>query len=164
MARARPRPRATSTRSDVRASQSPLHVLVVDDSAVVRTALQALLSRDPGITVAVASDPIIAMAKIKAARPDVIVLDLQMPRMDGLTFLARLMAEQPIPVVICSNQAGPSTEAALRALFLGAIDVVPKPQLGVRDFLEHSAQQLVETVRAAALARVTRRFVWPSAA
>jgi two-component system chemotaxis response regulator CheB len=142
-------------------SHSPLHVLVVDDSAVVRTALQALLSRDPGITVAVASDPIIAMTKIKASRPDVIVLDLQMPRMDGLTFLARLMADEPIPVVVCSNQAGPSTEAALRALTLGAVDLVAKPQIGLRAFLEHSAQQLVETVRGAALARVVPRFVPP---
>lgn len=144
-------------------SRSPLHVLVVDDSAVVRTALQALLSRDQGITVAVASDPIIAMTKIKASRPDVIVLDLQMPRMDGLTFLARLMAEAPIPVVVCSNQAGPSTEAALRALSLGAVDLLPKPQIGLRDFLEHSAQQFIDTVRGAALARVVPRFAPPVA-
>lgn len=142
-------------------ARSPLRVLVIDDSAVVRTALQALLTRDPGITVAVASDPIIAMTKIEASRPDVIVLDLQMPRMDGLTFLAHLMAEQPIPVVICSNQAGPSTDAAVRALTLGAVDLVPKPQIGVRDFLEHSVQQLIETVRGAAAARVVGRFVPP---
>jgi len=140
-------------------SPSRLHVLVVDDSAVVRTALQALLAKDPGITVAVASDPIIAMTKIKMSRPDVIVLDLQMPRMDGLTFLARLMAEQPLPVVVCSSQAGPSTEAALRALMLGAVDLIPKPQIGVRDFLEHSVQQFIETIRGAAHARVTRRVV-----
>lgn len=142
-------------------ARGPLNVLVVDDSAVVRTALQALLSRDRGITVAVASDPIIAMAKIKNLRPDVIVLDLQMPRMDGLTFLERLMAEQPIPVVICSNQAGPSTDAAVRALTLGAVDLLPKPQIGLRDFLEHSVQQFIETVRGAALARVVPRFVPP---
>lgn len=142
----------------------PLHVLVVDDSAVVRTALAALLSKDPCITVTVASDPIIAMAKIKASRPDVIVLDLQMPRMDGLTFLALLMAENPIPVVICSNQAGPSTEAALHALSLGAVDLLPKPHLGVRDFLEHSAPQFIETVRGAALARVTPRYLPPAPA
>jgi two-component system chemotaxis response regulator CheB len=72
-----------------------------------------------------------------------------------------LMAEEPIPVVVCSNQAGPSTEAALRALTLGAVDLVPKPQIGLRDFLEHSAQQLIETVRGAALARVVPRFVPP---
>src|SRR5436190_14626675 len=108
---------------------APVHVLVVDDSAVVRTAMQMVLTRDPAITVTVASDPLIAMAKIKVARPDVIVLDLEMPRMNGLTFLAQLMAEDPIPVVVCSSQAGSSTEAAMKSLTLGAVDLVPKPQI-----------------------------------
>jgi len=77
-----------------------MRVLVVDDSAVVRQAMQEILGHGAGMEVAVAADPLIAMSKMKQARPDVIVLDLEMPRMDGLTFLRKLMAEDPIPVVI----------------------------------------------------------------
>ncbi len=135
---------------------SPLHVLVVDDSAVVRAAMTAILSKQPGITVAVAADPIIAMSKMAARRPDVLVLDLEMPRMDGLTFLERLMATDPIPVVVCSSLAGPSTEAAMRSIELGAVEVVAKPQIGVRGFLEDSAVFLVDAVRAAASSRPRR--------
>jgi two-component system chemotaxis response regulator CheB len=130
-----------------------IHVLVVDDSAVVRAALTAILSREPGFSVAVAADPIIAMAKIAVARPDVIILDLEMPRMDGLTFLRRLMAEDPIPVVVCSAAVGPATEAALRSIELGAVEVVQKPQIGLRDFLVDSSIMLLDAVRAAARTR-----------
>lgn len=133
-------------------SEHAPHVLVVDDSAVVRQALSAILG-GAGFSVAVASDPLIALEKIQKARPRVIVLDLEMPRMDGLTFLRRLMAEDPIPVVVCSGLAGRGTEAALTALSEGAVEVVGKPRLGVRDFLHESAALLVEAVRGAALAR-----------
>jgi len=133
-------------------TDGPLHVLVVDDSAVVRQALTTILGR-AGCAVATASDPIIAQEKMRHVRPDVLVLDVEMPRMDGLTFLRRLMAEAPLPVVICSGLAGAGTEVALQALEEGAVEVVAKPQLGVKGFLEASAQRLVEAVRAAAQAR-----------
>jgi CheY-like chemotaxis protein len=88
-----------------------LNVLVVDDSAVVRQVMTSVLTQEPGICVTTAPDPIIAIEKMKRARPDVIVLDLEMPRMDGLTFLHKIMTEDPIPVVICSSFTGTGTEA-----------------------------------------------------
>ncbi len=134
----------------------PTHVLVVDDSAVVRQAMSQILGR-AGMTVATAPDPLIALEKLARARPDAILLDIEMPRMDGLTFLQRVMQEDPIPVVVCSGLAGPGSEVALQALELGAVDIVVKPRLGVKGFLEESAQRLVHVVRAAAQARVGRR-------
>jgi len=134
-----------------------LSVLVVDDSAVVRQAVTAVLSQDPGLVVTVAADPYIALAKMGRSRPDVILLDLEMPRMDGLTFLRKIMAEDPIPVVVCSGLAVRGTEAAIRALEEGAVEVLAKPQLGVREFVHESATTLIETIRAAAEARVRRR-------
>jgi two-component system chemotaxis response regulator CheB len=130
-----------------------LHVLVVDDSAVVRQMVSAMLGAQ-GMDVAIASDPLIAMQKMAARRPDVILLDIEMPRMDGLTFLRKIMREDPTPVVICSALAGPSSDVAFRALECGAIDVVAKPQIGLRDFLQESALMLGDTVRAAAHARL----------
>ncbi|HEX9242481.1 MAG TPA: chemotaxis response regulator protein-glutamate methylesterase [Anaeromyxobacter sp.] len=135
---------------------TPLRVLVVDDSAVVRQALTQILG-SVGMQVVTASDPIIAMDKMRREPPDVVVLDIEMPRMDGLTFLQKLMAEQPLPVVVCSGLAGPGTEVALHALEEGAVDVVTKPRLGVKGFLEDSARRLVTVVRAAAEARVRVR-------
>ncbi len=135
-----------------------LHVLVVDDSAVVRQVLTTLLSSEPGITVSSASDPIIAMEKMKRARPDVIVLDLQMPRMDGLTFLRQIMERDPIPVVICSGVAESGTEAAFRAMAEGAVEIVRKPKVGIREFLYESAVTLTDAVRAAAQARMGPGF------
>lgn len=132
----------------------PLHVLVVDDSAVVRQVLQAVLPERRGFRVTVAADPLIAAEKMKKFRPDVIVLDLEMPRMDGLTFLQNLMSSNPVPVVICSGLTGPRTEAAIRALEMGAVDIITKPKIGIRGFLEESAVTLEDTVRAAATARV----------
>lgn len=140
-----------------------LRVLVVDDSAVVRQTMLAILGRVPGLTVATAADPLIALQKMQQDRPDVILLDLEMPRMDGLTFLRRIMAEDPIPVVVCSGLAGPGTEAALRALEEGAVDVVTKPRLGVREFLEESAVLLTDSLRAAALAAHRLRGRAPAA-
>ncbi|MDJ0849861.1 MAG: chemotaxis response regulator protein-glutamate methylesterase [Myxococcota bacterium] len=136
-----------------------LQVLVVDDSAVVRQMIQAVLSEDPGISVTVAADPLIAMQKMERVRPDVIVLDLEMPRMDGLTFLRKLMAEDPIPVVVCSSAVGSSSRAALRALDEGAVDIVRKPALGVAGFLRDSAVAVLDTVRAAASVGVRRRVL-----
>ena len=138
-----------------------LSVLVVDDSAVVRLALTTILSAEPDLLVTAASDPVFAMEKMGKARPDVIVLDLEMPRMDGISFLRKIMAEDPIPVVVCSGIAARGTEAAIRALEAGAVEVVAKPELGVRDFLHDASDELVGTIRAAASARVERRGTRP---
>lgn len=130
-----------------------MHVLVVDDSAVVRQAIREILVREGDIEVEVASDPIFAWSKMMQRRPDVIVLDLEMPRMDGLTFLRRINASDPIPVVVCSALAGSGTETALRALEEGAVDIVAKPKLGVKDFLMESSVAIVDAVRSASRAR-----------
>ena len=135
-----------------------IRALVVDDSAVVRQAMQLLLPREGDIEVAVAPDPLIAKQKIQARRPDVIVLDLDMPRMDGLTFLRDLMQADPIPVVICSGLGAKGSQEALQAMALGAVEVVAKPRMGVRDFLHESAIMLIDAVRAAATARPQPRM------
>lgn len=134
-----------------------IHVLVIDDSAVMRQVVIAVLSTERDLRVTVASDPLIAMDKMRRARPDVILLDLEMPRMDGLTFLRKVMAEDPIPVVVCSGFAGEGSNLAVRALKEGAVDVVAKPQLGLKDFLYDSATMLIDTVRAAANAHLRPR-------
>ena len=136
-----------------------LHVLVVDDSAVVREVMSAVLSQESGITVAVAADPFIAMTKIQQQRPNVIILDLEMPRMDGLTFLKKIVREDPIPVVICSALTGPGTAVGLEALEEGAVEVVTKPRLAVKQFLHESAVILIDAVRAAATSRATPRRI-----
>jgi two-component system, chemotaxis family, protein-glutamate methylesterase/glutaminase len=140
-----------------------LSVLVVDDSAVVRTTLTTILSQEPDLSVASAADPLIAQGKIARERPDVIVLDLEMPRMDGLTFLRALMASDPIPVVICSGLTVAGAQHAMRALEEGAVSIVTKPKIGVREFLYESAVTLVDAVRAAAQAKLLRRGRGPAA-
>jgi two-component system chemotaxis response regulator CheB len=132
-------------------------VLVVDDSAVMRQVTAAVLSRDPDLTVVPAADPIIALDKMARQRPDVILLDLEMPRMDGLTFLRRIMRDDPLPVIICSGVAGRGTPLAMEALEAGALDIVSKPQVGVREFLEESAVTLIEAIRGAAEAGARQR-------
>jgi two-component system chemotaxis response regulator CheB len=133
-----------------------LNVLVVDDSAIVRQVLAAVLSEKRGFRVTVAADPIIAMDKMKKFPPDVILLDLEMPRMDGMTFLEKLMSQNPIPVVVCSGLTGPRTEEAIRALEIGAVDLITKPKVGIRGFLEESAVLLEDTVKAAAKAKLNK--------
>ena len=137
-----------------------INVLVVDDSAVVRTAMTQILGR-VGMYVQTAPDPIIALQKMQALRPDVILLDIEMPRMDGLTFLNRVMTTQPVPVVVCSGLAGPGTEVALHALEEGAVEIVTKPRLGLKGFLEDSATRIVQAVRAAAQAKLRPRVKVP---
>jgi two-component system, chemotaxis family, protein-glutamate methylesterase/glutaminase len=132
-----------------------IQVLVVDDSAVVRQVLREVLGEAPDIEVyATVSDPIFAMQKMQQQWPDVIVLDIEMPRMDGLTFLRQLMGERPTPVIICSSLAEKGAELTLQALAAGAIDIFTKPQLGVKDFLLDTKQSLWGAVRAAASARL----------
>jgi two-component system chemotaxis response regulator CheB len=135
----------------------PIQVLVVDDSAVVRQVMHAILSQEPDMAVAVAADPLIAMQKMKQTRPHVIVLDLEMPRMDGLTFLRKIMAEDPIPTLVCSGVVAQGTKNALLALEEGAIGILTKPKLGVGNFLHESALMLIDMVRAAAQAKLKQR-------
>jgi two-component system chemotaxis response regulator CheB len=129
-------------------------ILVVDDSAVARQLMTKILSATGELDVRVASDPIIAMEKMRARRPDVIVLDLHMPRMDGITFLRQIMRTDPIPVVVCSAHAAGGTERALQALEEGAVDIIVKPALGVREFFEAESAMILETIKSAARAHV----------
>ena len=128
-----------------------IKVLIVDDSAVVRQVMAQILGAAPDIEVmAMASDPIYARQKMDKEWPDVITLDVEMPRMDGITFLRQLMAEKPTPVVVCSSLTGTGTETAMQALEAGAATIITKPQMNVHDFLHDAANDIVTAVRAAA--------------
>ncbi|WP_136415260.1 chemotaxis response regulator protein-glutamate methylesterase [Herbaspirillum sp. ST 5-3] len=144
--------------------RSRITVLIVDDSAVVRQVAASVLSREPGIEVmGAAADPIFAMERMKSAWPDVIVLDVEMPRMDGLTFLRKIMAERPTPVVICSSLTTKGADTTMQALAAGAVGIVMKPGIGVRRFLiEDAAADLVHAVKAAAMANVKRLKAAPA--
>jgi len=135
-----------------------IKVLVVDDSAVVREVVKQVLESDPSIQViATAMDPIFAMEKMKIEWPDVIVLDIEMPRMDGLTFLHKIMAKQPTPVVICSTLTEKGAQATMQALAIGATSIITKPKMGVKRFLQEDASNdLVEAVKAASRANLRR--------
>src|ERR1700735_904734 len=132
-----------------------VRVLVVDDSAVVRQTLTNVLSRDPEIEViGAAGDPFVAADRIQEQIPDVITLDIEMPRMDGLTFLKMIMTQHPVPVVICSSLADEGAQSTLRALEYGAVDIITKPRLGTRQYLEDSRTSICDIVKAAAGARL----------
>ena len=136
-------------------SKPKIRVLIVDDSALVRQTLSEILSSDPGIeVVGTAADPFAAAERISEEMPDVITLDIEMPRMDGLTFLRKIMAQHPVPVIICSSLAEDGTQSALKALEYGAVDVIAKPRVGSKHFLEESRAMLCEAVRGAAAAKL----------
>lgn len=138
--------------------EKKIRVLIVDDSAVVRQTLSSILSGDPEIEVmGVASDPYVAASKIAHEVPDVITLDIEMPRMDGLTFLRKIMMQHPIPVVIISSLAEGNTETGLKALELGAVEIIAKPRMGTKDFIEDSQIRLRDAVKSAANAKLRRR-------
>ncbi|MFA7386377.1 MAG: chemotaxis response regulator protein-glutamate methylesterase [Thiohalobacteraceae bacterium] len=133
----------------------PTRVLLVDDSAVVRQVLQRVLGRDPEISIiAAVADPLFAMQRMRIAWPDVIVLDVEMPRMDGITFLKKIMAERPTPVVICSTLTEKGAETTMQALAAGAVSIVTKPKLGLKSFLEDAAGDILHAVKAAARVNV----------
>lgn len=135
-----------------------IRVLIVDDSAAVRQTMQQVLESDPRIEVmATASDPYVAVERIKLEVPDVITLDVEMPRMDGVTFLEKLMAQRPIPVVICSTLTENGSATALAALEKGAVEIITKPKLGTRQFLEESCIRICDAVKSAAQVRVDKR-------
>jgi two-component system chemotaxis response regulator CheB len=138
-------------------SAAPIKVLIVDDSAVLRQVLTAKLSEDPAISViGAAADPIYAMEKMQKQWPDVIVLDVEMPRMDGISFLRKLMDERPTPVVICSTLTTKGAETSLQALSAGAVCIVAKPTMGLKKFLEDSFSDIAAAVKVAAQSRVAK--------
>jgi two-component system chemotaxis response regulator CheB len=133
----------------------PIRVLVVDDSATVRQTLTRILSEDAGIQViAAAADPFAAARAIAKEVPDVVTLDVEMPRMDGITFLRKLMAQHPIPVVMCSSLTEAHSQTLMEALDAGAVDVILKPRVETRQFLEESRVRICDAVKAAARAEL----------
>ncbi len=137
-----------------------IRVLVVDDSAVVRQAMSEILSGDPLIEVmATAADPFIAAKRIQMEVPDVITLDIEMPRMDGLTFLKKIMSQHPIPVIIVSSVSDGGSMNAIKALEYGAVDIITKPVMNTRQFIEESRIRLCDAVKAAALAKIKRKSI-----
>jgi two-component system chemotaxis response regulator CheB len=139
-----------------------INVMIVDDSAVVRQVLSEIFTTSSGINVMdVATDPIVAMEKMKQRWPDVIVLDVEMPRMDGITFLKQIMASRPTPVVICSSLTQKGADISVQAMAAGAVEVIAKPHAGVKQFLQDSNNLLVQAVKAAATARMSRMRTLP---
>lgn len=132
-----------------------VRVLIVDDSASVRQTLADILGADPDIEViGTASDPFVAARRIQREVPDVITLDVEMPRMDGITFLRKLMAQRPVPVVMCSSLTESGSETLMQALEAGAVDVILKPRVDTKQFLEEARTRICDTVKAAASARL----------
>jgi two-component system, chemotaxis family, protein-glutamate methylesterase/glutaminase len=135
-----------------------IRVLIVDDSASVRQTLKAVLESDPDIEVlATASDPFVAVERIRDEVPDVMTLDIEMPRMDGLTFLEKIMSQHPIPIVICSSLTEAGSKVAIAALDRGAVEVITKPKVGTAQFLRESTIHICDVIKCAAHARVQRR-------
>ncbi|KQU54997.1 chemotaxis protein [Bosea sp. Leaf344] len=139
-------------------TRQPIRVLIVDDSASVRQVMTQVLQEDPGIAViGAAADAFAAARRLQAELPDVIILDIEMPGMDGLTFLRKIMAQRPIPVIICSTLTEAGSRALFDALEAGAVDVLPKPRIDTRNALMETADRLRHAVRAAAQARLRPR-------
>ena len=143
-------------------TRQPIRVLIVDDSASVRQVLSSILSGDPGIEVmGTAADAFAAARRLQNELPDVMILDIEMPGMDGLTFLRKIMAQRPIPVIICSTLTEAGSRALFDALEAGAVDVLPKPRIDTRNALIETADRLRHSVRAAAQARLQPRLTRP---
>ncbi|MDP5240255.1 chemotaxis response regulator protein-glutamate methylesterase [Uliginosibacterium sp. 31-16] len=147
-----------------------IRVMIIDDSAVVRSVLQEILQKHHGIEVlGTAPDPIFALQRMERAWPDVIVLDVEMPRMDGITFLKKIMAERPTPTVICSSLTEAGAETTLQALEAGAVSIITKPTTKLTEFLRDYEEEFINAVREASVARlgnirpITRRSAAPTA-
>ena len=136
-------------------TNTKIRVLIVDDSASVRTTLSEIIAADPDLEVmATAADPYVAVERIRQEVPDVIFLDVEMPRMDGLTFLRKLMSQRPIPVVICSSLAEAGSDTLMQLLEAGAVDVVTKPRVDTSQFLLESSMRICDAAKAAAHAKL----------
>lgn len=134
-----------------------IKVMLVDDSAVVRQILAGVLNKENDIEViATATDPLYAMDKMNQQWPDVLVLDVEMPRMDGITFLKKIMSVRPTPVVICSTLTEKGCDTSMQALAAGAIAIIAKPRTGLRNFFEQDASEIIQAIRAAAAADMRR--------
>lgn len=141
---------------------NPIKVLIVDDSAVVRQVLSSVIDSDPDLEViGSAMDPYIAARKIKEQVPDVITLDVEMPKMDGLTFLQKIMSQHPMPVVMCSSLTHQGCEVTFKALEYGAVDIITKPSMGIKQFFEESKIKICDAIKAASKARL-KPFSQPS--
>ena len=133
-------------------------VFVVDDSAVVRQALAHMLSGNPEVElIGSAPNPLLAMVMIRKRAPDVLLLDIEMPGMDGLTFLRQIMASNPIPTVICSTLSTEGSKVALEALSAGAVAVLAKPKLGLKQYLDDSRREMIQTLKTAARSKPRAR-------
>ena len=134
-----------------------ISVLVVDDSAVVRKVLSEIITSQPDMELcAAAQDPIFATKYMEKQWPDVILLDVEMPRMDGITFLKKIMKEHPTPVVMCSTLTEKGAETTMQAMSSGAVEIVTKPKIGVKGFLTESANEIVTAVKAASKAKLRK--------
>lgn len=134
-----------------------IQVMIVDDSAVVRQTLTSILSEEDDISVlTTAGDPYEATEKLKNSVPDVMILDIEMPRMDGLTFLRKIMTQHPIPIIICSSKAEAGSENVFQAMQFGAVDIIQKPKVGTKEFIEESRVMICDAVRAANLTKVKK--------
>lgn len=141
-----------------------IDVMIIDDSAVVRETLKSILSEDKDINViASAADPLIALNKLESISPDVITLDIEMPRMDGLTFLKKIMSTKPIPIIICSSMAESGSNNALQAMEYGAVDIIQKPKMGTKQFLEEAKINIIDSIHAAYLSssKLKQRKTFP---
>ena len=139
-----------------------IRVLVIDDSALVRSLLAEIINRQADMScVGAAADPLIAREMIRELSPDVLTLDVEMPRMDGIDFLGRLMRLRPTPVVMVSSLTERGAEVTMRALELGAVDVVAKPKIGLSDGLARLAEDITDKIRTASRARMRRAASTP---
>ena len=144
--------------------KNKIRVLVVDDSAVVRQTLEDIINSDSDLEVmGTAADPYMAASKIKKEVPDVITLDIEMPRMDGITFLRKIMSQHPMPVVIISSLTKKGTRTAIKALEFGAVEIITKPRLDTKAFIQESKIRICDTIKAAALSALKRRSISPPA-
>ena len=140
-----------------------IRVLIVDDSALIRSVMREIISSQPDMeVVGVAPDPLVARELIKQTNPDVLTLDVEMPKMDGLDFLEKLMRLRPMPVLMVSSLTERGSEITLRALELGAVDFVTKPKLSIQSGMREYTELIADKIRAAARARITPRTVAPA--
>lgn len=141
-------------------SKNKLKILVVDDSAVIRQTLISIISSQSDMEViATATDPYIAVGKLKSEKPDVILLDIQMPRMDGITFLKKIMTQHPVPVIIISSLTRKDSKVALSAFKYGAIDVINKPEMSSGLLSEKWKENLIDAIKAAANSKFSRNKI-----
>lgn len=144
-------------------TSNKIGVVVIDDSALVRQVVTEIIKSDKEMNLLfTAADPLFALEKMKSTWPDVIILDIEMPRMDGITFLRKIMSEKPTPVVICSTLTLENSEETMRALSLGAVDIITKPQVGIKNFLTESTNRFLDVIKGAAKSNIQQLSILTS--